>query len=143
MSSGDIYRFLAPHNLTYQRALEEIKHSKKESHWMWYIFPQLKGLGKSDTSILYGIQDLKEAEAYYAHPVLGANLLEISNVLLGIENRSASEIFGYPDNLKLHSCMTLFAQIKNVDSVFQLVLDKYFKGAPDEQTIKLLNSYQV
>ena len=138
MRSRDIYRFLAPHNLTYQRALEEIKHSKKETHWMWYIFPQLKGLGRSDTAILYGIQDLKEAEAYYAHPVLGPNLLEISNVLLQIRNNSATEIFGYPDDLKLHSCMTLFAQIKNVDSVFQRVLDKYFKGAPDEKTIKLL-----
>lgn len=138
MSSGDIYRFLTPHNLTYQRALVEISHSKKESHWMWYIFPQLKGLGKSDTAIFYGIQDLKEAETYYAHPVLGANLLEISNVLLHITNSSAKEIFGYPDDLKLHSCMTLFAQIKNVDSVFQLVLNKYFQGLPDEQTIKLL-----
>lgn len=138
MSSGDIYRFLAPHNLTYQRALEEIKHAKKQSHWMWYIFPQLKGLGKSDTAILYGIQDLREAETYYTHPVLGANLLEISNALLRIEHKSANEIFGYPDDLKLHSCMSLFAQIKNVDSVFQLVLDKYFNGAPDEQTIKLL-----
>lgn len=138
MSSGDVYRFLAPHNLTYQRALEEIKRSKKQSHWMWYIFPQLRGLGKSDTAILYGIQDLREAENYYTHPVLGANLLEISKALLRIEHKSANEIFGYPDDLKLHSCMSLFAQIKNVDSVFQLVLDKYFNGAPDEQTIKLL-----
>lgn len=138
MSNEGIYRFLAPHNLTYQRALQEIKHSKKQSHWMWYIFPQLKGLGKSDAAILYGIQDLNEAEAYYTNPVLGANLLEISNALLRIEGKSANEIFGYPDDLKLHSCMTLFAQIKRVDSVFQLVLDKFFKGVPDEQTIKLL-----
>ncbi|WP_421944300.1 DUF1810 domain-containing protein [Pedobacter sp.] len=138
MSSEDIYRFLAPHNLTYQRAVEEIRHSKKQSHWMWYIFPQLEGLGKSDTAILYAIQDLKEAEAYYVHPVLGANLLEISNVLLRIEDKSANEIFGYPDNLKLHSCMTLFAQIEHVDRVFQLVLDKYFNGEPDQQTLKRL-----
>jgi len=139
MSSVDISRFLAPHQLNYTLALSELRHSKKDSHWMWYIFPQLRGLGKSSMANFYGIQDLTEAEAYYAHPLLGKHLKEISTALLRIDNKSATEIFGYPDDLKLHSCMSLFAQIKHVDKVFQHVIDKYFEGLPDKQTIRLLN----
>ena len=131
-------RFLEAQNHTYLKALEEIKSGKKTSHWMWYVFPQLKGLGKSDTAQFYGIENLKEAEDYLAHPVLGKHLVAISEVLLKIEDKTANEIFGSPDDLKLRSCMTLFANTDNSNPVFNAVLEKYFDGIPDKRTLAVL-----
>lgn len=131
-------RFLDAQNQVYLRALSEIRNGKKVSHWMWYVFPQLKGLGKSETANEYGIFDLAEANSYLAHPVLGKHLIEISEALLKLNSHTAEEIFGYPDNLKLRSCMTLFAAADNAHPVFSEVLEKYYASIPDGQTIKML-----
>ena len=105
---------------------------------MWYIFPQLKGLGYSPTAQYYSIENLAEAEAFLAHPVLGVHLVEISRALLALETDNADLVFGYPDNLKLRSSMTLFAQVREADPVFGQVLDKFFEGKPDQRTLELL-----
>jgi len=132
----DLTRFLEAQNQTYLKALAELKSGRKQSHWMWFVFPQLKGLGRSSTANFYGIESLAEAEAYLNHPVLGKHLVEISQELLK-HNKSANEIFGSPDDLKLRSSMTLFAQVGNSDPAFDQVLQKYFDG-PDLRTIQLL-----
>lgn len=134
-------RFLEAQNHTYLKALSEIESGHKTSHWMWYVFPQLKGLGKSDMAEFYGIENLKEAEDYLAHPVLGKHLIDISEALLKIEGKTANEIFGSPDDLKLRSCMTLFANAGNSNPVFNAVLDKYFSGVHDKKTLELINQY--
>ena len=131
-------RFLEAQNHTYLKAPSEIESGKKTSHWMWYIFPQLKGLGRSDTAQFYGIDNLTEAEDYLAHPVLGRHLIQISEALLKIEGCSARDIFGSPDDLKLRSSMTLFSVTSNSNPVFQAVLDRYFGGVPDSTTLSLL-----
>ncbi len=137
----DLVRFLEAQNQIYLRALEEIKNGKKTSHWMWYIFPQLAGLGHSDMANHYAVRDFTEAVEYLKHPVLGKHLIEITTALLAVKNKSAQDIFGTPDNLKLRSSMTLFSEIENADPVFQQVLDKYFDGQPDTMTLDLLKPY--
>jgi uncharacterized protein (DUF1810 family) len=134
----DLVRFLDAQNHAYLRALEEIRKGKKTSHWMWYIFPQIAGLGHSDTAKYYAINDLDEATEYLNHPVLGNHLIEIATDLLAVNNKTAQEIFGTPDNLKLRSSMTLFAEVEGADLVFQKVLDKYFDDQPDTRTLSLL-----
>lgn len=138
-SKYNLTRFLDAQNQVYLNALDEIRRGRKQSHWMWFVFPQLKGLGHSTTSEFYGITDLDEAESYLAHPVLGKHLVEISGQLLKIEGKTASEIFGSPDDMKLRSSMTLFSTAGNTHPVFKQVLEKYFSGIPDELTMKLLN----
>ena len=133
-----LQRFEDAHRHDYETALAEIRRGRKTSHWMWYIFPQLKGLGHSPTAQYYSIENLGEAEAFLAHPVLGAHLVEISRALLALETNNADLVFGYPDNLKLRSSMTLFAQVREADSVFGQVLDKFFEGKPDQRTLALL-----
>lgn len=133
-------RFLEAQENTWQRALFEIEQGRKQSHWMWFIFPQVSGLGQSQTSRFYAIRSLEEAAAYLAHPVLGPRLIEISYALLQIEGKPAREIFGSPDDLKLRSCMTLFATVENADPVFEKVLEKYFQGKPDAETLNIINS---
>lgn len=133
-------RFLDAQNQVYLNALSEIRKGSKQTHWMWFIFPQLKGLGKSSTAEYYSIGGLDEASAYLGHPVLGKHLIEISNVLLGLEGKSAFDIFGSPDDMKLRSSMTLFAAAANTNPVFKQVLDKYFSGIPDELTLKMVTS---
>ena len=139
-SSNDKYleRFVEAQQAEYNIALNEIKNGKKETHWMWYIFPQVLGLGFTSVSMEYGIKDLDEAAAYLNHPVLGWRLVEISNVLLTLETNNAREIFGGSDAVKLRSSMTLFSLVPNADKVFELVLDKFFKGRKDEKTLQLL-----
>ncbi|SCY96292.1 DUF1810 domain-containing protein [Flavobacterium caeni] len=122
----------------YLKALAEVRNGKKESHWMWFVFPQIKGLGFSETAKFYGIADLEEAEAYLAHPVLGKHLIEISEALLKIEDKTATEIFGTPDDMKLRSCMTLFSKVPETDKIFEKILDKYFGGSQDDYTEELL-----
>lgn len=139
MENNKLTRFLDAQNQMYLTALNEIKYGRKKSHWMWFIFPQLKGLGRSSTADYYGITGLEEAAAYLKHPVLGKHLIEISTALLTIEGKEAIEIFGTPDNLKLCSSMTLFSQVENTNTIFQDVLDKYFFGKPDIKTLSLLS----
>ena len=133
-----LQRFEDAHRQDYETALAEIRRGRKTSHWMWYIFPQLKGLGYSPTAQYYSIENLAEAEAFLAHPVLGVHLVEISRALLALETDNADLVFGYPDNLKLRSSMTLFAQVREADPVFGQVLDKFFEGKPDQRTLALL-----
>jgi uncharacterized protein (DUF1810 family) len=134
----DLVRFLEAQNHVYLKALDEIKSGQKRSHWMWYIFPQMKGLGSSENARYFGIKSLDEAAAYVQHPILGKHLIEITKALLTIEGKSASDIFGYPDDLKLHSSMTLFSKVENADPVFNEVLKKYFNGVLDQGTLKIL-----
>lgn len=138
MHDNDLRRFLDAQNQAYLKALSEIKNGQKRSHWMWYIFPQLRGLGYSETAQFYGIKDLSEATAYLAHPVLGKHLIEIASAVLHIKGKTAIEIFGSPDDLKLHSSMSLFSRVDDADLVFQQVLDAYFDSKPDENTLRLL-----
>ncbi|MBF2083910.1 DUF1810 domain-containing protein [Thermoleptolyngbya sp. C42_A2020_037] len=134
----DLNRFLKAQASDYARALAEIRQGKKRSHWMWYIFPQYAGLGFSATSQHYAIKSLAEAEAYLQHPILGARLIECAEAALQVNGRSAYEIFGSPDDLKLRSCATLFAQVSPAGSVFHQLLDQYFQGEPDAKTLKLI-----
>jgi uncharacterized protein (DUF1810 family) len=137
----DLQRFLDAQQGDYQTALGEIKAGRKRSHWMWYIFPQVQGLGYSSMAQHYAIADSGgEAAAYLAHPTLGPRLIEISRALLTLPGSNATAVMGTPDDLKLRSSMTLFAQVPGADAVFQQVLDKFFGGAPDAKTLQLLGS---
>jgi uncharacterized protein (DUF1810 family) len=136
----DLGRFLKAQADNHEQALAEIRSGRKRSHWMWYIFPQFDGLGFSSTSRYYAIKSRSEAEAYLAHPVLGARLRECAEAALSVEARSAHEIFGSPDDLKLRSCATLFAHVTPPGSVFDRLLDKYYGGERDHKTLQLLGS---
>jgi len=131
-------RFVQAQATQYACALHEIQNGRKQSHWMWYIFPQLRGLGHSGMAYTYGIENLEEARAYLSHPVLGQRLIEITRALLSLNENDPGKVMGYPDNLKLRSCMTLFAQIEGEDPVFEAVIDKYYGGKQDERTLVLL-----
>lgn len=133
-----LQRFLNAQEKDYSIALSEIKNGKKQSHWMWYIFPQIEGLGASETSKFYAIKNISEAGELLNHPVLGSRLIRICNELLNLETNDAHKIFGSPDDLKLHSSMTLFSSLSNADPVFQKVLDKFFEGKKDELTLEVL-----
>lgn len=135
----NLERFVEAQQSDYAIALSEIKAGRKQSHWMWYIFPQVLGLGYTSTSITYGITNLDEAAAYLNHEILGKRLIEISNVLLALETDDAHKVFGTPDNMKLRSSMTLFSLVPGADNVFREVLDKFFNGRKDERTLQLLN----
>lgn len=137
--TNELIRFLEAQNQVYLKALSEIKEGKKNTHWMWYVFPQINGLGSSETAKYYGIKDMNEATAYLQHPILGKHLVEIAEAVLNLNGKTATQIFGTPDDLKLRSCMTLFANVKNTNPVFQKVLIKYFNGIPDELTLQLIN----
>lgn len=130
-------RFVKAQEGSYEIALNEIKHGRKRSHWMWYIFPQIKGLGYSSTAQYYAIQDRKEAENYLKHPILSKRLMEISEELLKLDINNASEVFGYPDDMKLKSSMTLFHCVSG-NKLFQRVLEKFFAGVLDEKTVVIL-----
>ena len=122
----------------YARALAELKAGHKQSHWMWYIFPQMAGLGHSTTSHTYGIESLKEARDYLAHPLLGARLRECCRAVMDVEGKTAHQIFRSPDDLKLRSCLTLFAQAAPDEPLFDELLMKYFDGKEDPATLELL-----
>jgi uncharacterized protein (DUF1810 family) len=137
--NNDLTRFLEAQNKLYLTALTELKKGKKETHWMWFIFPQIKGLGRSEMSNLYAIENLQQSEEFLAHPVLGKHLIEVSRVLLDFKMKSAEAIFGELDALKLQSCMTLFSLTNNTDPVFQEVLDAFFSGKFDMLTLSIIN----
>ncbi|MBA2620014.1 MAG: DUF1810 domain-containing protein [Acidobacteria bacterium] len=136
---NDLKRFLDAQENDFERALAEIKRGRKQSHWMWYIFPQIAGLGSSETSRFYAVKDRTEAELYLAHPVLGARLVRISEALLEIEGKTANQIFGSLDDVKLKSSMTLFGALKITNPIFQSVLDEYFNGTNDLRTLQLID----
>ena len=133
----DLERFLKAQENTYDTALKEIQNGQKETHWMWFIFPQLVGLGSSYYANYYGISGLEEAQAYMQHELLRSRLLEISNALLKVDE-NIIDIFGYPDCFKLQSSMTLFSLVDSSIPVFQEVLEKFYEGERDEVTLKLL-----
>lgn len=133
----NLERFIHAQEDSYETALREIKNGRKCSCWMWYIFPQIKGLGHSSTAQYYAIENREEAEAYLNHPVLFGRLIEISAALLSLESNNAREIMGHPDHMKLKSSMTLFLLVSG-NEVFKRVLDKFFDGEMDERTVKIL-----
>jgi len=131
-------RFVEAQDKVYDRVLAELKSGRKRSHWMWFVFPQIEGLGSSSTTRYYSIKSLEEARQYLDHPFLGKRLRECAETILTLEGLSASSIFGYPDDLKLKSSMTLFASVAEGQSVFGRVLEKYYQGNRDERTLAIL-----
>jgi uncharacterized protein (DUF1810 family) len=140
MAPDPLQRFVAAQdsNGTYERALGELRAGRKTSHWMWFVFPQIAGLGQSEMSRRYAIASAEEARAYLDHPVLGPRLVESAEALLGHKGKSAEEILGGIDAVKLRSSMTLFAAVAPERAVFQRVLDRYFGGEADEETSRRL-----
>ncbi|MBZ4033902.1 DUF1810 domain-containing protein [Flavobacterium sp. 17A] len=136
----DLDRFLQAQRETYGNALKEIRAGGKQTHWMWFVFPQIRGLGFTDYNIFYGIEDLQEASQYLNHPILGRRLVEITRAILQIENKTAHEILGRPDERKLKSCMTLFSQLADAPDCFRQVLEKYYNKEQDEKTMQILKS---
>ncbi len=136
---NNLKRFTEAQYRDYEQALKEIKNGRKESHWMWYIFPQLKGLGRSYTSDFYGIENLDEAKAFLQDPYLGKNLQEIAAALLELDNDNATQIMGRPDDMKLKSSMTLFACADPENDLFEKVLEKFYNGHKDRRTLKMLS----
>lgn len=130
----DLERFVRAQEGVYPRALAELRAGEKRTHWIWFIFPQIQGLGSSEMAVRFAISGLAEARAYLAHPVLGARIREATAAVLAIEDRSVAEIFGFPDDLKFHSSMTLFANVER-EGVFREALGKYFGGKMDEGTL--------
>lgn len=138
MNINSLDRFIEAQEHMYVVALKEIRNGKKRSHWIWYIFPQMRGLGMSSMAHTYGIAGLEEAKAYLAHPVLSARLIEISEALLMLDKENPENIFGYVDAMKLRSSMTLFSLVSGDNSVFHKVLQKYYNGEPDGMTLALI-----
>lgn len=138
--SANLDRFIDAQENKYDDAFSEIKNGRKVSHWMWFIFPQISGLGNSEMSKKYAIKDLEEAEQFLKHPILGERLINISGLLTQFRDKSAYDIFGSPDDLKLRSCMTLFCAVKNSPPIFQQIIDQYFDGIEDEKTLRMIAS---
>ena len=131
-------RFLVAQEGIYEQALVELRSAKKRTHWIWYVFPQLDGLGSSPTARFYSIKSIDEAKAYLLHPVLGPRLIECAEALLAIQGKTATEILGFPDDLKLRSSATLFSTVSEPDSVLSRIIDQYFHSNPDQKTLDLL-----
>jgi uncharacterized protein (DUF1810 family) len=136
----NLARFVEAQEQDYETALSEIRAGRKCSHWMWYVFPQFQGLGNSPTSVHYAIKRVGEAEAYLSHSLLGPRLIECGEAVLQIQGRSAHDVFGSPDDMKLRSCATLFGSVSPDGSVFHRIIDQFFEGRPDERTIRLLRN---
>ena len=134
----NLQRFVEAQEADYPQVCQELRAGRKRSHWIWFIFPQMRGLGHSEMADFYGISSRQEAEAYLAHPVLGPRLRECTRLAIAVEGRPVDEIFGYPDNLKFHSSMSLFASAAPEEAVFQQALRKYFGGQLDPHTLALL-----
>lgn len=138
----DLSRFIDAQDGIYSDVIQELREGKKSSHWMWFIFPQIQGLGLSSTSQYYSIKSKLEAIAFYDHPILGQRLIQSIEILLELNNKSAEDIFGYPDYLKLKSSITLFANISS-NPIFTKALHLYFKGHMDERTLDILNKLEA
>jgi uncharacterized protein (DUF1810 family) len=139
MTEYDLQRFVDAQDPVWNVVVKELKAGRKQTHWMWFVFPQLAGLGRSATAQHFAISDLTEAELYLSHEILGPRLKKAAQLTLAVEGSTVDEIFGYPDNLKLHSSMTLFAEATKGESVFVEVLQKYFSGEFDGATLDLLD----
>lgn len=135
----DLERFVLAQQVNYEDALREMRCGRKQTHWMWYIFPQLRGLGRSAMSIRYGLDGLEEARAYLAHPVLGPRLLECCEAVLKADSNDPWEMFGSPDDLKFRSCLTLFALADPSVPIFEQLLKKFYRGKKDPCTLQILN----
>lgn len=138
MTGGEFRHFVDAQDPVFDRVVEELSHGEKRSHWMWFIFPQLSGLGRSDMAQRFALQSLDQARRYAADALLGPRLRQCTRLVTQVKGREISQIFGFPDDLKFHSSMTLFALATPDDPVFGLALEKYFKGMKDEKTIWLL-----
>jgi uncharacterized protein (DUF1810 family) len=134
----NLNRFIEAQDKMYEQVLNELSNGKKQTHWMWFIFPQIIGLGRSPIAKFYSIKNKEEAILYLENPILDERIKECSKLLLNIKNKTVSQIFAFPDDLKLQSAMTLFAYISNNNSIFHCVLDKYFDGNEDKKTLDLL-----
>ena len=135
---SSLEKFVTAQKRDYATALQEIRNGRKRSHWIWYIFPQIQGLGMSSTAQFYGIRDLEEAKDYMEHPVLGPRLIEISEALLSLESSNPGAVMGFPDDLKLCSSMTLFELAAPEEKVFSQVLEKFYGGRRDDLTLRIL-----
>jgi len=133
----NLQRFVCAQQPVIEQVLRELRAGRKDSHWMWFVFPQIQGLGASSMAQRYAIASREEARAYHEHAVLGARLRECTQLVLAIERRSAEQIFGYPDNLKFRSCMTLFAQAVPEQSMYREALRRYFDGEPDPRSLEV------
>jgi uncharacterized protein (DUF1810 family) len=131
----DLQRFVEAQDPVYGRVCDELRRGRKTSHWMWFVFPQIRGLGHSPTARKFAVASLAEARAYLAHPVLGPRLRQCAQLVVDVEGRTASEIFGYPDDMKFRSSMTLFALAAPDDPLFKSALTKYFPAGPDPETV--------
>ena len=140
MATYNLQRFHNAQEHTYQNAFNEIRNGRKTGHWIWFVFPQIAGLGFSEISKHYAIQNLEEAELYLKDDILAERLISISKLLLEIKGKTAHQIFGSPDDLKLKSSMTLFSSVKDTDPVFQKVLDYYFEGKKDVRTLEIISA---
>ena len=136
----DLNRFIEAQEAVYDRALSELRNGRKETHWMWFIFPQIAGLGTSPMSHRYSIRSVAEARAYLDHPILGPRLIECGNAVLAVENRSATEILGKPDDMKMKSCATLFEYVSQSENIFTEILIKYYDRKRDSRTLDLIQS---
>jgi uncharacterized protein (DUF1810 family) len=134
----DLQRFVDAQDRVYARVVSELRAGRKTSHWMWFVFPQVAGLGSSAMAQQYAIGSLEEARAYLAHPVLGARLLECTQLVIDVKGREARDILGYPDDLKFRSSMTLFAALDDAPGIFGAALQQYFAGQPDARTLEIL-----
>ncbi|VXC75228.1 conserved hypothetical protein [Burkholderia sp. 8Y] len=134
----NLQRFVSAQESVIDDVRAELSAGRKRTHWMWFVFPQIAGLGHSQMAQHYAIQSLAEAQAYLAHPVLGARLVELTGIVNGVEGRSIEDIFGYPDHMKFHSSMTLFARTAPDEPIFDETLRRYFDGQPDEATLMRL-----
>ena len=139
LNQFDLNRFIQAQERSYELVVSELRLGQKRTHWMWYIFPQVDGLGRSMISKLYAIKSINEAQCYLNHSILGVRLIECTEIVLDIEGLSISEIFRFPDDIKLKSSMTLFDHISEPSNIFSLVLEKYFGENRDEKTLKILN----
>jgi len=135
----DLERFVDAQSTVYTRVLDELRAGRKRSHWMWFVFPQLRGLGSSPTAVRFGIASADEARAYLSHELLGPRLRECARWVAAIEGRSAEDIFGWPDDMKLRSSMTLFAFVAEDSADFVAVLEKFFEGQQDPATVSMLS----
>jgi uncharacterized protein (DUF1810 family) len=138
----NLERFIPPQDEAMSAVAEELRAGHKQTHWMWFVFPQLRGLGRSRTAEFFAIKDKVEAFAYLQHTTLGVRLLQHTSLVNRVQEHSAKDIFGHVDSLKFRSCMTLFASLTDEDSLFQQALDKYFEGEADEKTLKLLQQHE-
>jgi uncharacterized protein (DUF1810 family) len=140
MDKYNLSRFLEAQMVTYEGAMLELARGSKKSHWIWYIFPQIEGLGRSDTAKLYSIKSLEEGRVYLEHPVLGPRLVEACEILLSLKEASMDEVMGFPDDLKLLSSMTLFEVVSDSNSIFTKMIEFYYEGRRDKASLDIIKS---